>query len=597
MSAATYSSNSQPHPLLLRLLDTVDRIDPDRIEMLWQSAGQTNESLEDCILRSGLASESQIASSYAGHYLVPLFDPPSDDPPPVNPAVATLLPGYFCRDHRIAPLSDDGRTLEVAIFSPEGLLLGDQVKLLTGRQMRAMFAPKSAIERLLDLLYPPPAVTAPPKVQDSSPGTNANHQRREPEPVQPESNPEQRPEETIEIRRDVAGRNEDPGKYVHMILEQAIAKGASDLHLESYAENCRVRMRLDGVLSEMVPPPFRSAAPVVQRIKSLAKLDPSETRFPQSGAIAVRHGNRRIDVRVSTCPIIDGEKVAMRLSENATKPRELNTLGLNRHQLAELRGAMETRRGLVLVTGPSGAGKTSTMYACMADLNNDQTNLCTAEDPVEFRIEGVNQMPVQPEAGWGFASAVRTVLQQDPDVIMVGDIPDHETAHACVRASLGAHLVIAGLHGADVFGGLDRLQAMGIDSFLLASALEAIVAQRLVRRLCDECKLPYQLDQAASERFGIPRDLLAFRPGGCPRCHESGYRGRVGVFSVLRFNQDMKDRLQAGRSVKAIRKAAIEAGMKQLTQAATEKIAAGLTSVEEVLRLCEAPSKQVHESV
>lgn len=581
MTNANVTRNARNHPLIVRLLESMDQLDPEKLEELWQSVGKDDVTIEESIIRSGVATESQIAKSYAEHYLVPLFNPPAESPPPIDPSVASVLPNRLCRDHLIAPLSDDGGVLEVAIFSPDSLLLADEIKLLTGRQMRPMFAPLSVIERLLNLLYeeggwntsvPVAASTNFEEVEDSD-----------------ELDEEEAAEATEVIHLDQApppGRDGRIIRYVNGIFEQALSTGASDIHIEPYEEDCRVRLRIDGVLSEIQPPPMALLNSVISRLKVLSKMDIAERRLPQDGAIALRSGEHRVDMRVNTCPTVFGEKVVMRVLDKNALPHDLSKLGLDRRQYTDLTESIHSPHGLMLVTGPTGSGKSTTLYSCLNALNDDETNLCTVEDPVEFKFNGINQVQTRSKVGLTFASALRAFLRQDPDVIMVGEVRDDETAEICMRAALTGHFVFSTLHTNDALSSITRLQDMGIEPFLLASTLRLLVAQRLLRRLCDECKIPCQLDAESSKRFGIPREIPVFRAGGCERCRDVGYKGRLAVFEVIRINQRLKDMIQAGESVGAMKRAAAEDGMKLLAQSAAAKVADGLTSLEEAVSLC-----------
>ncbi|OYP29474.1 type II secretion protein ATPase [Rhodopirellula sp. MGV] len=582
MSTATLPSNR--NPLIIQLLDRIESLDPERLEELWQSVGKSEATIEEQIIRCGLANETQIASCYSEHYLVPLFDPPINTPPPIDPSIASILPNRLCRDHLIAPLNDDGNVLEVAVFSPDSLLLADEVKLLTGRQMRPMFAPLSVIERLLNLLYEEGGWNA-------SLPTTSSPSFEEVEEIE-ELDDEEAAEATEIIHLDQApppGRDGRIIRYVNGIFEQALSYGASDIHIEPYEDACRVRLRVDGILSEISPPPTSLLSSVISRLKVLSKMDIAERRLPQDGAIALRSGEKRVDMRVNTCPTVYGEKVVMRVLDKNALPHDLTKLGLDRRQHKDLVEAIQSSHGLMLVTGPTGSGKSTTLYSCLNALNDSETNICTVEDPVEFKFEGINQVQTRSKVGLTFASALRAFLRQDPDVIMVGEVRDTETAEICMRAALTGHFVFSTLHTNDALSSVTRLQDMGIEPFLLANTLRLLVAQRLIRRLCDECKIPYHLDQETSKRYHIPRDVPVFRAVGCERCRQTGYRGRVAVFEVIRINQQLKDMIQSGESVGNMKRLAAKSGMKSLAQSALVKVVDGMTSLEEAIGLCSDP--------
>ncbi|NND98738.1 MAG: type II/IV secretion system protein [Pirellulaceae bacterium] len=574
--------NGRDHqPLIIRLLNTINQLDPEQLVELWNSPMKDDVTIEESIIRCGLADERQIAAAYAGHYLMPVFDPPADSPPPVAPEIASVLPSRLCRDHLIAPLSDDGSTLEVAVFSPDSLLLADEVKLLTGRQMRPLFAPLSVIERLLNVLYEEGSWS-----DAISSTTSANFEEvDEAEDIDDEDS--QEAGEIVHLdQAPPPGRDGRIIRYVNGIFEQALQTGASDIHIEPYEDACRVRLRVDGVLAEINPPPMQLLNAVISRLKVLSKMDIAEKRLPQDGAIGLRSGDHRVDMRVNTCPTVFGEKVVMRVLDKDSLPHNLGMLGLDERQYRDLTEAIRSPHGLMLVTGPTGSGKSTTLYSCLNALNDNETNICTVEDPVEFKFSGINQVQTRNKVGLTFSSALRSFLRQDPDVIMVGEVRDNETADICMRAALTGHFVFSTLHTNDALSSVTRLMDMGIEPFLLSSTIRLLVAQRLLRRLCDECKEPYQLDQESIDRYNIPAETVAFRANGCSRCRDTGYRGRLAVFEIIRINQVLRDMIQARASVGDMQKAAVADGMSLLAQSALARVVTGDTSLEEALSIC-----------
>ncbi|KAA1262186.1 putative type II secretion system protein E [Rubripirellula obstinata] len=568
-------------PLIVRLLQSVTQLDPDRLEDLYNSPSKGEVSFEEMVIRSGVANERQIAEAYARHYLMPLFDPPSDTPPPVDPGVAEILPSRLCRDHLIAPLSDDGQTIEVAVFSPDSLLLADEVKLITGRQMRPLFTTLSVIERLLSVLYEEGSWTS-----SVSSSTAASFEEVD---EQEDLDDEETAEATEIVHLDQApppGRDGRIIRYVNSIFEQALQSGASDIHIEPYEDNCRVRLRIDGSLTEVAPPPMQLLNSVISRLKVLSKMDIAERRLPQDGAIGLRSGEHRVDMRVNTCPTVYGEKIVMRVLDKNALPHDLSSLGLDERQFQDLSEAIRSPHGLMLVTGPTGSGKSTTLYSCLNYLNDSETNICTVEDPVEFKFAGINQVQTRSKVGLTFSSALRSFLRQDPDVIMVGEVRDNETADICMRAALTGHFVFSTLHTNDALSSITRLKDMGIESFLLSSTIRLLVAQRLLRRLCNECKTPTQLDAATAARYGIDPKTVVFKPAGCSRCRETGYRGRLAVFEIIRINTEIAEMIQAGATVEKMQKAAVADGMKLLKDSALEKVVSGETGLEEALSVC-----------
>ena len=375
---------------------------------------------------------------------------------------------------------------------------------------------------------------------------------------------------------------------VNQILEQALRIGASDIHLEPFEDSCAIRLRVDGVLRELPAPPRGLFVPIISRFKILAKMDIAEKRVPQDGAIALRSGEKRVDLRVSTVPTVYGEKMVMRILDKGAIPIELTGLGFDQRQATDLIESIKMPHGLMLVTGPTGSGKSTTLYACLNLLNEPDTNICTVEDPVEYKFKGMNQVQVKSQVGLTFASALRAFLRQDPDVIMVGEVRDPETAGICLRAALTGHFVLSTIHTNDSLSAVSRLEDMGIEPFLLASTLRVLEAQRLIRRLCPLCKEAYEIDAETAKTHGLEAGITLQRPKGCDQCRGNGYRGRVGVFEVVRITARMAHLIQTRAPLPELRTAAREQGMKLLLDNGMDKVRAGLTSLEEVLTVASA---------
>lgn len=370
---------------------------------------------------------------------------------------------------------------------------------------------------------------------------------------------------------------------VNQVLEQAIRTGASDIHLEPFEDSCKVRLRIDGLLHEMPTPPQALFVPMVSRFKILAKMDIAEKRVPQDGAIALKSGEKRIDLRVSTVPTVYGEKMVMRLLDKGAIPLKLTSLGLSERQAQDLKQGIQMPHGLMLVTGPTGSGKSTTLYACLNLLNEPDTNICTVEDPVEYKFKGMNQVQVKAQVGLTFASALRAFLRQDPDVIMVGEVRDQETAQICLRAALTGHFVLSTLHTNDSLAAITRLQDMGIEPFLLSVSLRVLQAQRLLRRLCKECRQMYDCDSETARRHSLQAGQPLYRPRGCSACRGTGYKGRVGAFEVIRITRELANLIQNAAPLPEMRELATAQGMKLLCENAMEKVVSGQTSLEEAL--------------
>lgn len=561
--------------LIIDLLALLDRCEPETIEKLSSSQSRDSITFEEAVIRAGLATERQVAQAYSRHYFVPFFEP-HEDTLPVAPEVAKTLPGKLCRDHQIAPLAVTEEVLRIGAFSPDAFSLVDELQLLTGKRVQVSFATLSVIDRILTVLY-----------EDGSWSTSISTDASRFSEVQEEHDDEggeaEEADEVIHLdQAPPPGRDGRIIRYVNSIFQQALDTRASDIHIERYEETCRVRLRIDGALVEIPQPPMSMLISVISRIKVLAKMDIAEKRLPQDGAIAMRSGDRRVDLRVNTCPTVFGEKVVLRVLDRNALPHDVRLLGFDARQEQDLLESIQMPHGLMLVTGPTGSGKSTTLYSCLKFLNQPDANICTVEDPVEFKFEGINQVQTRQQVGLTFASALRSFLRQDPDVIMVGEVRDQETGEICIRAALTGHFVLSTLHTNDALSAVTRLAEMGIEPFLLANSLRLVIAQRLVRKLCT-CKQPYQLDEITAERYGLDPSATLYRPGGCPTCRDSGYKGRLAVFEVVRITPRLSQLIQQRGTVDQLRVAARESGMSLLAHSAMQKVLQGVTSLEEAL--------------
>jgi type IV pilus assembly protein PilB len=553
-------------PLFVRLLIERGKLDPKKLRELKL---RESELTEDELVKTGLASDHDIARAYAEHLALPLYE--EDGPVAAGSELARLLPVKLCRDQWLAPLAVGQGAADIAFVSPDGLLVIDEIQLLTGLTVRPWIAPLSVVERWLEALYANDA-SAPSPMDGAGEFERIEDDEEESEDVA-----------STVLHLDQPpppGRNGRIIRLVNQILEQAIRTSASDIHLEPFEEICRIRLRIDGRLQELPPMPRASFIMVLSRFKILAKMDIAEKRIPQDGAIALRFGERRIDLRVNTVPGVFGEKMVLRLLDKANIPLDLTQLGFDRRQSRDLVESIHCPHGLILVTGPTGSGKSTTLYTCLNLLNSPEVNISTVEDPVEYKFKGLNQVQVKAQIGLSFAAALRAFLRQDPDIIMVGEVRDQETAEICLRAALTGHLVLSTIHTNDALSAVTRLGDMGIEPFLLASTLRALEAQRLVRRLCVECKQPYQLDAELAERWGLEPGETLYRPVGCDRCRGVGYRGRVGVFEVVRITPLMAKLIQSRTPLPEMREASRSEGMRLLFDSAIAKAREGVTSLE-----------------
>ena len=378
-------------------------------------------------------------------------------------------------------------------------------------------------------------------------------------------------------------------RVVNLIISQAINDKASDIHIEPEIRTVKVRYRVDGVLHDVMSPPKHIQAPMVSRIKIMSNMDIAERRIPQDGKIHLRHDGREFDLRVSTVPTIHGEKVVMRILDKGSVMLGLNKLGFSEVNQRMFEDVIDKPYGMILVTGPTGSGKSTTLYSCLNKLNTGTTNIMTIEDPVEYQLPGVNQVQVNPKANLTFASALRAFLRQDPDIIMVGEIRDQETAQIAVEAALTGHLVLSTLHTNDASGAVSRLVDMGVEPFLVASSVVGVLGQRLARTICPNCKEPYEPSPEAIKRFGLSMfsdaDLNFYRGRGCDNCKMTGYRGRTGIHEILTMTDRVRSLILNRCSTAEIKQAAMEEGMRTMQDDGLQKVLSGVTSMEECLRV------------
>lgn len=605
------SSTPSEDPLINRVLDTLDQFSPERIQQVWDAPSAVDIcSEEELVSLDTAAGDRRVAEAYARHYLMPLFDPPSDLPPPVDPGVAATLPGEMCRQHRIAPLADDGQILEVAIAAPEALLLGDQIKRLTGRQMQAMFAPASVVERLLDLFYEEEEFSdaangedAPRSASEDVLGSCAALEETLPLdaaaldpgacdasadslPLVPiDGDTSQREGWAVErIEERSAEHRSQAAAYFQRLVEQTLQVGADGVHLEPWAERGRVRLRIGGVLQETEPPPARLLAAVVERVKRLAKIEPSRSDLPGHGTILVRSGDQRFRLKVSSCPTVDGERLVIGVGSEIDLRSSLNELGFDLEQRRLWAAAVGQPGGLILVAGPSGSGKTTTLYAALGGCNGGDRSIVTAEQRVHGQLPGVQQ--VAPGERFGHLQQVLPpLLHQDPDVLMVDEIDDAGTAEVCLRAASTGPLVMAGLHAGDALSGLQRACQLAGGPLLVGRSLRLVVAQRLLRRLCEACRVPWEVDRAACRRYDLTAGMVVYRAGRCAACCHTGYRGRVAVLETLPVTAHVAERISAGESLHAIEQMLHRGGYQGLAHRALDKAVLGETSLEEVAPL------------
>jgi type IV pilus assembly protein PilB len=556
----------ESHSLIVRLLLERGVLD---VKKLRDVKGRDGEITVEDLVKSGVVTDRDIASAFSEHLFLHLYERVEGDVAP--PEYARLLPEKLCRDHLFALIEIREDSMDLAFATPDAMLIIDEIQLLTGLSVRPLIGAISDVESRLDLIY------------NQTRSSNFVGNSEEFEQIDDKDGDEDGDDNDTILHLDQPpppGRSGRIIRMVNQILEQAIRSGASDIHLEAFEDNCRIRLRVDGRLQELPVMPRNTFTMVLSRFKILAKMDIAEKRVPQDGAIALKSGERRIDLRVNTVPAVFGEKMVLRLLDKGNIPLDLTKLGFDERQSTDLVESIHSPHGLMLVTGPTGSGKSTTLYTCLNMLNKPDCNICTVEDPVEYKFKGMNQVQVKSQIGLNFSTALRAFLRQDPDIIMVGEVRDQETAEICLRAALTGHFVLSTIHTNDALSAVTRLQDMGIEPFLLASTLRALEAQRLVRRLCAECKAPYDCDVDVSRRYNLEVNHTLYKPVGCERCRGTGYRGRIGVFEVVRITPLMSKLIQTRTPLNEMREAARAEGMKLLIDSAIDKAKLGLTSLE-----------------
>ena len=552
------------------MLVKAGRISQGQLAQALDQQRETKEKLGEVLVRIGAISDEEELSTFVGRQLniggLRLADIE------LNPEVVKMIPPDIARKFNVIAISKLGKTLIVAISDPNNIYVLDAIKFITGCAVQPVISPEKAIQKAIDSYYRDTA-----GIDEILKGL-----KEEGLEVIDES-------EDVPTEQDLRSQVQDKPlvKLVDSIIADAIRRGCSDIHIESYEKRIRVRYRLDGNLMEMSPMPFKYRAAIISRVKIMADLDISERRLPQDGRIKVKFGDRAVDLRVSILPTIFGEKVVMRILDPRSVNVDLTKLGFSESSLDDFSRAIHLPYGMILVTGPTGSGKTTTLYSALKQINTANINIMTAEDPVEFNFEGINQVAVKSDIGLTFAAGLRSFLRQDPDVIMVGEIRDGETAEIAVRAALTGHLVFSTLHTNDAPTTIDRLVDMGIPEYLVASCVKLIMAQRMVRKICVNCKQEAKVPPGTLETLGFSpseaKSLKVYEGKGCAACNSTGYSGRSGVFEVMPVTAEIERMVLAKSSSAEIREHATGEGMFSLRAAALEKLKKGITTVEEVL--------------
>ena len=533
-----------------------------------QKRSNHQKLLGEILVELRVCTEDQITEALAQAYGVPYA---RVSPKVADPKVIAALPKEFLEKHQVLPLFLVERVLTVAVPEPANVFLLEEIERLSGFQVQVVAATTRDIKATLQTYLPNDKVFV---IDDIIEEVKPEEFTLIEAPVQDITNLEQ------------AAGDSPVVKLVNYCIYNAVKDGASDIHIEPGDSNLRIRYRIDGRLMEKLRPPYQMAAAVASRIKIMAGLDISERRLPQDGGIHVMMDKRPIDLRVSTMPGKHGEKVVVRVIDNDKASVNLEKLGFGYETLKQWRKLIALPNGILLVTGPTGSGKSTTLYACLQELNSDDTNICTVEDPVEYALGGINQFQINEKAGFTFPTALRSLLRQDPDILMVGEIRDGETARLATQAALTGHLVLSTLHTNDAPGAITRLYNLGIEPYLVGASVSGVLAQRLVRKLCQACKEPYEPtpnEKRQLDRFTENIETL-YKPKGCARCRNLGFAGRIGIYELLVPDDNMIERISQGATLNEIRELARNLGMKTLRQDGVDKVKSGITTLEEVYR-------------
>ncbi|MBI3009100.1 MAG: type II secretion system ATPase GspE [Candidatus Omnitrophica bacterium] len=561
--------------MLGELLVKTGVLTKDQLNKGLEEHKKTGERLGNVLIRLGLLEEKDLLKTLESQLGIPYVSLSNIK---IEPSVISKIPANFIYTHNLIPVKEDNGVLTVAVSDPLDIHTLDDIRLLLGYEAKAVISSKREIDSAIKKYYGVGAATMEKIVAESEEEHLAG-------------------EEVITAREkfDIGDMSSDASiiKFVNQIILEAFQSRATDIHIEPFEDELRVRYRIDGMLHEATTPPtiIRFHSAIVSRIKIMADLNIAEKRLPQDGRIKVKVTSQDIDLRVSVIPTIFGESVNIRILSKSGTLLELEQIGLPHDDLKKLNSLIKKPHGIILLTGPTGCGKTTTLYACLSKINSIERKIITIEDPIEYQLRGISQMQVKPQIALTFASGLRSILRQDPDVIMVGEIRDAETAEISIRSALTGHLVFSTLHTNDAAGGITRLTDMGIEPFLIASSIEGIIAQRLVRILCARCKEPYkpETDYLKQIGFHIPdeKGFKIYREKGCEECRHTGYKGRFAIFEILVITEPIKKLILEKASAGVIKREAQKLDMKTLRDAGWDKVKDGLTTIEEVLRVSE----------
>jgi type IV pilus assembly protein PilB len=546
------------------------------LEAALKKQEENGSSLGRILIEMGLASEWEMAAALGKQLNVPFITLSHYE---IDPQILASIPAEIVKRYQIVPVDRTGDTLTVALADPSNIFLLDELRLLTKCNIVPVISFESDIKEAIERYYGTGEGNFDEMLKDISQDDAETTTDKTIE----EANAAEESSEDLSVQPDDA----PVIQLVNMVVAEAIKLHASDIHVEPMEKSLRVRYRIDGVLQEVTPPPKKFQNAIISRIKILSELNIAERRLPQDGRFKVRMANKAIDFRVSTCPTAFGEKVVIRVLDRSSMLVNLTDLGFDPENLRVFEGLIRMPWGMVLVTGPTGSGKSTTLYSALNTINDPRKNIMTIEDPIEYQLKGINQVQARPDMNppLTFAEALKSFLRQDPDIILVGEIRDAETAEIAVKAALTGHLVLSTLHTNDAPSTFNRLTNMGVEAFLVTASILGVLAQRLVRRVCDGCKEDFRPPDEVLESVGIkPEQATSLRAGrGCDRCHGTGYKGRVALYELMKVTDHIRMGIIEGRTATELKKVAIEDGMITLRQAGIRKILAGVTTPEEVV--------------
>lgn len=559
-----------------QLLLSKNIVSEDQLKKGLEEQIRSGGRLGSTLINMGIINEDQLVTFLSQQYDAPAIKLSDYS---IDPSIIKFIPHDVALKYHIFPVAKVGATITIAMSDPSNVFAIDDIKFMTGYNVEPVVASESAIKNAINQYYGESDAlqTAMDSIKNmglGDAGLDLIHEA----------------EEEVDIGElKQAVENAPVVKLVNAILSEAIDRGSSDIHIEPYEKNFRVRYRIDGMLYDIMQPPPKLKAALSSRLKIMAELDIAERRLPQDGRIKLKIRGKPVDLRVSTLPTLFGEKIVMRILDRSNLNLDLTTLGFEEKALENFNEAISSPYGMVLVTGPTGSGKTTTLYSALSTINTIDVNIMTVEDPVEYNLHGINQVHVKEEIGLTFAAALRSFLRQDPDIIMVGEIRDFETAEIAVKAALTGHLVLSTLHTNDAPSTISRLLNMGVEPFLVSASVLLILAQRLCRKVCEKCKEEEDIPVPALVKIGFSpeeaKTIRCFKGKGCSNCNDTGYKGRIALYEVMPVKEEIKELILEGASAAEIKSTAVRLGMRTLRMSGLVKLKEGVTSVEEVLRV------------